>query len=186
MPTPLGAAVVVPAIASRPGPSGVAETGIYLPAPSQPIGEKQMTVRVAFCRSLGTQLQDSGRVHAQGAELASSAELFEASVAEDVTSRPLPDIDYCVLAHTVHAHTDQRPPIADRNPGLRRSPGSRTCAQSRGARRSSPAGGGRTRRCGLLRCACANHGRGSRNSRATQVAKPRGSDPDGCLRFDRP
>jgi hypothetical protein len=58
-----------------------------------------MMVRVAFCCTLGSLLQDSGRVHTQDAELASSAELLEARVAEDMTGRSLPDIDDCVLAH---------------------------------------------------------------------------------------
>jgi hypothetical protein len=58
-----------------------------------------MMVRVAFCCTLGSLLQDSGRVHTQDAELAPSAELLKARVAEDMTGRSLPDIDNCVLAH---------------------------------------------------------------------------------------
>ena len=61
--------------------------------------------RVAFCHGASSQFQDSGREHGQRVELASSAKFLEAAVDKNVTSRSLPDLDDCVLAHALHSHT---------------------------------------------------------------------------------
>jgi hypothetical protein len=104
VPTPLGAAVVVAAKASRPRPPGIVESRSRAPAPSQPLGEKQVMVRVVFPCTLGSPLQNVGRIHTQDAELASSAKLLETHIGEDMTRRPLPDVDYCVFAHRTCSH----------------------------------------------------------------------------------
>jgi hypothetical protein len=61
-------------------------------------------VRIVCPRTFGSPLQDVGRVHTQDAELASSAKFLETRIGEDMARRPLPDIDYCVFAHTTCSH----------------------------------------------------------------------------------
>lgn len=63
---------------------------------------------VAFCHGASSQFQDSGREHGQRVELASSAKFLEAAVDQNVTSRSLPDLDDCVLAHALHSQTSRR------------------------------------------------------------------------------
>lgn len=98
--------------------------------------------RVAFSCTLGSLLQDSGRVLTQDAELAPSAELLEARVAEDMTGRSLPDIDDYVLAQ--RGMFTQIDPYGRRVVDFewRRALGSLRCALGReGDQCSSPAGG---------------------------------------------